>query len=218
VDWGQGLVCTSDPHFGAVLFRYADQTKVRSFEVRREMPGNAYPMDVRFGENGSTIVTGSDHGVVYIFETGLGETLQKLDTGREKRIRAIAVSDPAILQEPRLTSHQDDRHRGCTRDIRRPRVHRRRVPGDLVLEARPAACHRVGQGGGAFQGARGVGMRSLRLPEFGGEWIDPQRLAGRRDAIHGSVGGDGVVVHGGRGASGLIPLVDEQLAIEVVNA
>ncbi len=104
VDWAQGLICLNDPFFGPGLFHYANQTKVRSFEVRREMPGNAYANDVRFGENGSTIVTGSDHGLVYVFDTRSGDTLQKLATSRAKRIKAIAVGDPAIFQEPRLTS------------------------------------------------------------------------------------------------------------------
>ncbi|KAF7326555.1 Ras-GAP domain-containing protein [Mycena venus] len=93
VDWKEGLLCLNDPYVGPALFRHADQTKARSFEVRRELPGDPFSSDVCFGENGSTVVTGSDHGIVYVFDTRSGDAIQELETGRSQRIKAVATTE-----------------------------------------------------------------------------------------------------------------------------
>ncbi|KAJ7236758.1 quinon protein alcohol dehydrogenase-like superfamily [Mycena haematopus] len=93
VDWREGVLCLNDPYVGPALFRHADQTKARSFEVPRELPGDPLSSDVCFGEKGSTIVTGSDHGTVYVFDIRSGDTVQKLETGRSKRIKAVATAE-----------------------------------------------------------------------------------------------------------------------------
>ncbi|KAF7325264.1 WD-REPEATS-REGION domain-containing protein [Mycena sanguinolenta] len=82
VDWSEGVFCVNDPYVGPALFRYANRTKTRTFE-------------------GSTIITGSDHGKIYAFDVRSGDTVQTLETGRAKRVKAVATAEiggePAII-------------------------------------------------------------------------------------------------------------------------
>ncbi|KAJ6472997.1 WD40-repeat-containing domain protein [Mycena sanguinolenta] len=93
VDWSEGFFCLSDPYTGPALFRHANQTKTCSFEVPRELQGGPSSTDVCFGEKGSTIVTGSDHGKVYVFDVRSGDTIQTLETGRTKRVKAVVTAE-----------------------------------------------------------------------------------------------------------------------------
>jgi hypothetical protein len=45
-----------------------------------------------FGEKGNTVVTGSDHGKVYVFAVNKSEAMQKLEHGTERvMIQAVEV-------------------------------------------------------------------------------------------------------------------------------
>lgn len=62
------------------------------FEIPRERELEMRLRHVRFAENGWAVVSGSDHGVVYVFETRTGNVLQKLEIGALQWVQAIAVS------------------------------------------------------------------------------------------------------------------------------
>ncbi|KAF8144997.1 WD40-repeat-containing domain protein [Mycena galopus ATCC 62051] len=81
VNWREGMLCPDDPGAGPTLFHVTNQAKSRVFEIPREMQYEVRPRRVRFAENGLAVVSGSDHGVVYVFETRTGDVLQKLDIG-----------------------------------------------------------------------------------------------------------------------------------------
>ena len=51
-----------------------------------------YPRDVHFGEGGSVIIGGSDHGVIYIFDTTSGASLDIIRHSRG-RVQVLAVSE-----------------------------------------------------------------------------------------------------------------------------
>ncbi|KAJ7820381.1 WD40-repeat-containing domain protein [Mycena leptocephala] len=93
VNWREGIICLDDPAAGPTLFRLADQTKARVFEIPRERELEMRPRHVRFAESGWAVVSGSDHGVVYVFETRTGNVLQKLDIGALQWVQAIATAE-----------------------------------------------------------------------------------------------------------------------------
>ena len=92
VNWREGILCLDDPAAGPALFRLTDQTKARVFEIPREREYEMRPRHVRFAESGLAVISGSDHGVVYVFETRTGVVLQKLEVGVSQWVQAIAVS------------------------------------------------------------------------------------------------------------------------------
>ncbi|KAF8166115.1 hypothetical protein K438DRAFT_1775297 [Mycena galopus ATCC 62051] len=93
VNWSKGVFCVSDPYNGPALFRYANRTRTNLFEVPRERQGGPCASDVCFGEKGSIIVTGSDHGKIYIFDVRSGDTVQELETSRAKRVKAVTTAE-----------------------------------------------------------------------------------------------------------------------------
>lgn len=101
VNWREGLLCIDDPAAGPSLFRLTDQTKVRLLEIPKEWPREWRARNVRFTEGGLVVVSGSDHGVVYVFETRSGNLLQKLDIGVSQWVQGVAVGEidgvPAIF-------------------------------------------------------------------------------------------------------------------------
>ncbi|KAJ7665145.1 quinon protein alcohol dehydrogenase-like superfamily [Mycena polygramma] len=83
VNGREGILCLDNPASGPTLFRLTDRSKVRACEIRA----------ARFAENGLTVISGSDHGVVYVFETSTGEVLQKLEVGISQGVQAVAAAD-----------------------------------------------------------------------------------------------------------------------------
>lgn len=67
------------------------------FEIPRERQYEMRPRQVSFAESGLAIISGSDHGVVYVFETRTGDVLQKLQVGVSQWVQAIAVGRSKLL-------------------------------------------------------------------------------------------------------------------------
>ncbi|KAJ6467975.1 hypothetical protein C8R47DRAFT_1078474 [Mycena vitilis] len=63
----RGVFCLDDPFQGTVLYRINDEARVRVFENKLTKP-SARPRQVCFGDNCSSVVSGSDHGVVYVHD------------------------------------------------------------------------------------------------------------------------------------------------------
>ncbi|KAJ7893594.1 hypothetical protein B0H13DRAFT_2339624 [Mycena leptocephala] len=93
VNWREGIICLDDPAAGLTLFHLADQTKARVFEIPRERELEMRARHVRFAESGWAVISGSDHGVVYVFETRTGNILQKLEIGALQWVQAIATAE-----------------------------------------------------------------------------------------------------------------------------
>ncbi|KAJ7113435.1 quinon protein alcohol dehydrogenase-like superfamily [Mycena epipterygia] len=93
VNWREGVLCLDDPAAGPTLFRLTDQTKARVFEIPREREYETRPRHVRFAKSGLAVISGSDHGVVYVFETRTGELLQKLEVSVSQWVQAIATAE-----------------------------------------------------------------------------------------------------------------------------
>ncbi|KAJ7829768.1 hypothetical protein B0H14DRAFT_2593854 [Mycena olivaceomarginata] len=82
-----GLFCLDDTSAGPTLIRISDQMKIRQFATMSQRKNEVRPRHVRFGEHGMVIVSGSDHGTVYVFDTRSGQTLQKLPMVRVQGTR-----------------------------------------------------------------------------------------------------------------------------------
>ena len=53
-----------------------------------------YPKQVSFGEDGTVLVGGSDHGAVYIFDTATGCPLDLLRHSDRDLVQTITVGQP----------------------------------------------------------------------------------------------------------------------------
>jgi hypothetical protein len=63
-----------------------------------------------FGEKGNTVVTGSDHGNVYVFTVNKTEPIQRLEHGREQvMIQTVEVMFPIYWSRPVAQHHSISR-------------------------------------------------------------------------------------------------------------
>ncbi|KAJ7493942.1 WD40-repeat-containing domain protein [Mycena latifolia] len=91
-NWKDGVFCIDDPASGPALFHVSDQIKSKTYEINRKRK-NGRPRKVCFGEQGSIIICGSDHGCVYVFDTHSGETLDTLSVGSSEWVQVIATAE-----------------------------------------------------------------------------------------------------------------------------
>ncbi|KAF7339056.1 WD40 repeat-like protein [Mycena venus] len=90
VDNRRTAVCIDDIDFGAVLYRLDDHQRVKTFHVPNE---DKRPRQVRFVDDSKTIVIGSDHGVIYVFDRRTGIAIDKLTVKGMGWIQTIATVD-----------------------------------------------------------------------------------------------------------------------------
>ncbi|KAJ6576186.1 WD40-repeat-containing domain protein [Mycena sp. CBHHK59/15] len=91
-NWRDGVFCLDDPASGPALFRFNDQIKAKTYEIDRTR-ANTCPRKVRFGEHGSTVICGSDHGRVYVFDTRSGERLATLSVRSSEWVQNVATTE-----------------------------------------------------------------------------------------------------------------------------
>ncbi|KAJ7831879.1 quinon protein alcohol dehydrogenase-like superfamily [Mycena leptocephala] len=91
-NWRDGVFCLDDPTSGPALFRLSDQMKSKIYEIDRTQK-NGRPRKVRFGEHGSTLICGSDHGCVYVFDTRSGERIATLSVGSTEWVQVVATTE-----------------------------------------------------------------------------------------------------------------------------
>ncbi|KAF7295900.1 Ras-GAP domain-containing protein [Mycena chlorophos] len=98
VNTRDGMLCLDDPHNGPVLMDMASKATLRTLKVPGERKSSKLPLrpkKVAFGEDGSILVTGSDKGVVFVYDTaGSDQPIQKLQLGLgdEGRTQVVAVA------------------------------------------------------------------------------------------------------------------------------
>jgi hypothetical protein len=76
---------------GAALFRSGDNAKLQEFVVPRKKK-EAFMKQVAFAESDKVIISGSDHGSVYVFDRKSGSLLEVLDTGNACWMQSVTVS------------------------------------------------------------------------------------------------------------------------------
>ncbi|KIN98781.1 hypothetical protein M404DRAFT_156911 [Pisolithus tinctorius Marx 270] len=75
---------------GFSLHRLNDGSCIRTYDTK---PLKTYPKQVAFVEDGTTIIGGSDNGLVYIFEMNTGTKQQVLQHSRTARTQTITTYD-----------------------------------------------------------------------------------------------------------------------------
>lgn len=78
---------------GVGLYRMDSGARIRTYAVPAEKIPR--PRQVTFGEDCSIILSGSDHGVVYVFDRRSGHTVDKLKAG-DDRIQGMTVRPQLI--------------------------------------------------------------------------------------------------------------------------
>lgn len=72
-----------------------DATRLKVLEVPRKKD-LAAPKQVALAEDCTVIVSGSDHGIVYVFDRKTGGLLQRLKTRKDTWVQAVAVSSVVV--------------------------------------------------------------------------------------------------------------------------
>ncbi|KAJ7028750.1 hypothetical protein C8F04DRAFT_1265706 [Mycena alexandri] len=90
--WKDGVFCVDDPQSGPALFRLSDQVKSKMYHVDRERTSGR-PRKVCFGEQGTTVICGSDHGCVYVFDIRSGERLATLSVGSTEWVQVVTTAE-----------------------------------------------------------------------------------------------------------------------------
>jgi hypothetical protein len=86
----RGVFCIDDPTQGAALYRLDSGAHVRTYPV--PVQKGMQPRQVSFAEDCSAIVSGSDHGVVYIFDRRKGDVVDELRIESDDWVQTVLVS------------------------------------------------------------------------------------------------------------------------------
>ncbi|KAJ7348109.1 WD40-repeat-containing domain protein [Mycena albidolilacea] len=104
LDVRKGVLIMDEPSSGTNLYRLEDHTHVKTFPVAVTKQKRLRQVD--FLEECKFIVSGSDHGIVYVFDRRSGEIVDELRVDPHEWVQTIAVSDSfknACLAERRVT-------------------------------------------------------------------------------------------------------------------
>ena len=74
-----------------------DATRLKDLKVPRKKE-LAAPKQVALAEDCTAIVSGSDHGIVYVFDRKTGALKQKLRTRKDTWVQAITVSLVSLVE------------------------------------------------------------------------------------------------------------------------
>jgi hypothetical protein len=86
----KGVFCIDKPSQGVALFWLDTGAQIQTLPI--DVKRLKRPHQVSFTEECSTIVSSSDHGVVYVFDRRSVDTLDKLKIYTEDWIQTITVS------------------------------------------------------------------------------------------------------------------------------
>ncbi|KAJ7049586.1 WD40-repeat-containing domain protein [Mycena amicta] len=93
VDVRKGVLCMDDPSSGTNLYRLEDRSLVKTFSVR--VTKKYRPRQVDFSDECRFIISGSDHGVVYIFDRRSGEIVDELRVDPHEWVQTVAAYECA---------------------------------------------------------------------------------------------------------------------------
>ncbi|KAF7359704.1 hypothetical protein MVEN_00694900 [Mycena venus] len=87
----KGLLCFDDPSQGAALYRLDDEHRVITFSVKMAK-ADLKPRQVCFANDGGFVVSGSDHGIVYVFDRWTGEIMDELGVAEGDWVQIVTIS------------------------------------------------------------------------------------------------------------------------------
>ncbi|KAJ7620531.1 hypothetical protein DFH06DRAFT_1317747 [Mycena polygramma] len=86
-----GVFALDDPLQGIALYRTDHEARVRSFPVKRTQPF-ARPRDVCFADNCASVVSGSDHGCIYVFDRRSAAVTDTLRIGTSDWVQSVTAT------------------------------------------------------------------------------------------------------------------------------
>lgn len=87
------MFCLDDPLQGVALYRLDSGARIRTYAVAAKKTPR--PRQVTFAEDCSVILSGSDHGAVYVFDRRSGQQIDVLTAG-DDRIQSMTVRISAL--------------------------------------------------------------------------------------------------------------------------
>ncbi|KAJ7721259.1 hypothetical protein DFH07DRAFT_972336 [Mycena maculata] len=93
LDVRKGVLCMDEPSSGTNLYRLEDHTRVKTFPVAVTKRQRLRQVD--FLDECKFIVSGSDHGIVYIFDRRSGEIVDELRVDSHEWVQTVAAADCA---------------------------------------------------------------------------------------------------------------------------
>jgi hypothetical protein len=96
----KGVFCIDEPGEGVALHRLDTGARIRTFPIA--ITRSQRPRQVCFAEDCSVIVSGSDHGVVYIFDRRSGYKLDELRIDPSDWTQTVMVGS-SLLMGSKLT-------------------------------------------------------------------------------------------------------------------
>ncbi|KAJ7478959.1 WD40-repeat-containing domain protein, partial [Mycena latifolia] len=88
----KGVVCFDDPWQGPALYRLESDRRIKTFEVKVTKPFPR-PRQVCFADDCSSVVSGSDHGVVYVFDRRTGQTSDTLRVDPTDWVQTVTATE-----------------------------------------------------------------------------------------------------------------------------
>ncbi|KAJ7429424.1 WD40-repeat-containing domain protein [Mycena galericulata] len=85
------VFCVDDIFQGPALYRADSETRVRTFEVKLTKPCPR-PRQVCFADDCSSVVSGSDHGVVYVFDRRTGAVTDTLRVDPNDWVQTVTAT------------------------------------------------------------------------------------------------------------------------------
>ena len=80
-----------DPSSGTNLYRLDNRKRIKTFPVK--VTKRKRVRQVTFSEGTTMLVSGSDHGIVYVFDRRNGEVLDELEVDSGEWVQTVTVSD-----------------------------------------------------------------------------------------------------------------------------
>ncbi|KAJ7025876.1 hypothetical protein C8F04DRAFT_1298724 [Mycena alexandri] len=93
IDNRKNVLCMDDPSSGTNLYRLEDHTHVKTFPV--PVTKHTRLRQVDFLGECQFIVSGSDHGLVYVFDRRSGDTVDELKVDPHEGVQTVAGADCA---------------------------------------------------------------------------------------------------------------------------
>ncbi|KAJ6606239.1 WD40-repeat-containing domain protein [Mycena vulgaris] len=93
IDARKGVLCMDEPSSGANLYRLEDHTRVKTFPVAVTKRQRLRQVD--FLDECKFIVSGSDHGIVYVFDRCSGEIVDELRVDPHEWVQTVAAAECA---------------------------------------------------------------------------------------------------------------------------
>ncbi|KAJ6529252.1 WD40-repeat-containing domain protein [Mycena capillaripes] len=93
LDTRKGVLCMDEPSTGTNLYRLEDHTRVKTFPVAVTKQQRLRQVD--FLDECKFIVSGSDHGVVYVFDRRSGDIVDELRVDPHEWVQTVAAADCA---------------------------------------------------------------------------------------------------------------------------